>query len=536
MVEIYKRRSSAATKDPKTKKPRQIVHNVEEMKPDLPMEISDGSRPCTTFDQLYGCESAIGEITDILDHFKRVIDGHDQKICWPILVSGSKGLGKTSIVEAAANKDNLNFIPISLKVLTEQSRNEFKITAHQILNHCLSSQPALVLIDDLDTINDEKEYKNIIRGVIRRLLDGDTKILVFCTTSTNLDADGDIDFISTVFLKRPNVDARFAILKYLCDNDKNLANLTDECLRNLSIKTPSFTSLDLRKMICKAKIRSRGSLHPSHCDEAIDIVKKSFKKGTHLVGEKPSVTWNDIGGLPEVRHAFKDVMMQIASGDMGCKFAGIALYGPPGCGKTMVAQAMANEAGLNFISIKPAELFNKFLGETEKNIRKVFFEAKEFEPCMIYFDEFDGLCGTRGNKDNITSAIQTLLSEMDGFDGRGTSIILVSTNRLEDIDPAMKRPGRLSKHIYVGPPNEKARKDILLVVAARHSLIYADDVNIDIWAKKTENFTGADLDFLVSEAKLRANISDGNGTGIPVTTLKRGHLEEALREISKYRK
>lgn len=494
-------------------------------------------KPKGKFEDIHGCESVRDQVLNITARFKRAIEGQAKKSDWPVLICGSHGLGKTSIVEAAANQANLKLIPIPLKTLVEQTRNEFQVTLKQLVHFSLSIQPAIVLIDDLEQLNDKEDYRNLLRGAVRRLSIEDSKILIFCTTSSILDSSSGIDFLFTIQLRRPDCDARLKVMHSLRENNKNLVYLTDECLKSLATKMPSFTALDIRKMFDIAETESGGQPTLVHCEQAIEVVKQSFRRGTHLIGEKPSVTWNDIGGLTDVRRAFLDILKQIRRSDMNCKFAGIALYGPPGCGKTMVAQAMANEAGLNFISIKPAELVDKFLGETERNIRRVFSEAQEHEPCMIYFDEFDGLCGTRGNRDTVTSAIQTLLSEMDGFASRGKSIILASTNRLEDIDPAIKRPGRLSKHIFVGPPDVKARRDILSVVTSRPGISLAEDVDLDLWAERTDNFTGADLDFLVSEAESKATSElDDQAMDIsevytqPVV-VRQQHLEQSFDKI-----
>lgn len=524
MVGLYKQKSSANRHKAPSNKIEDAITSLDFI-------------PTTSFDQLHGCEYVRGQISSIVNRFQRAISGKAKKSNWPILICGSRGLGKTSLVEAAANHANLKMIIIPLVNLIEQTRNEFKESLEQLIMHCISNQPAIVLVDDLEQIIDKEEHRYLVRGAIRRLLDEQLNLLVFCTTSSTLDGVSDIDFLFTIHLKRPGLEARYKILETLRETNKNLANLSNNCLQALAVNTPSFTALDLRKMLDIAETESDGMPTMQHCDRAVDVVKQSFKRGTHLIGEKPSVTWRDIGGMSEVREAFLDILKQTKRGGRNCKFAGIALYGPPGCGKTMVAQAMANEAGFNFISIKPAELVDKFLGETEKNIRRVFHEAREHEPCMIYFDEFDGLCGTRGNKDTVTSAIQTLLSEMDGFVSRGQSIILASTNRLEDIDPAMKRPGRLSKHIYVGPPDKEARRDILGVITSRPWISLAKDVNLDDWARETDNFTGAELDFLVAEAEARAtgdldNISDNAGQlHEQVVTLRQDHFEYAMNKI-----
>lgn len=549
MVELYKQRSLASKKKDLAGKrgntngdavgsDAMVVDEAQAKKRAKIEEViaEFNYKPKATFDQLHGCDTARDQVLKSVERFRRSIEGKAKKSEWPILVCGSRGLGKTSIVEAAANYANLKLIPIPLKTLVEKTRNEFKIIVKQLTRYCTSNQPAIVLVDDLDQISDKEDLRYLVRGAVRRVLSEDTNLMVFCTTSSISNDPSGLDFLMTIHLKRPDLDARHKILCQLRESNKNLTNLSDDCIKMLAVKTPSFTAQDLRKTLDIAETESEGFPDSAHCDKAIEVVRFSFKRGTHLIGEKPSVTWNDIGGLPEVRRAFVDILRQIRRGDVNCKFAGIALYGPPGCGKTMVAQAMANEAGLNFISIKPAELVDKFLGETEKNIRRVFNEAQEHEPCMIYFDEFDGLCGTRGNKDTVTSAIQTLLSEMDGFASRGKSIILVSTNRLEDIDPAMKRPGRLSKHIYVGPPDLSARLEILQVTTRKSHLTLSSDTDLEQWAKRTENFTGAELDFLVSEAEFRAateiDVHDCDlEMDIGPTVLKHEHFEYAMNMI-----
>jgi len=519
--------------------PRRRQNKIEEIISQMRL------KPETTFEQLHGLEYVQPKIMKIIHRFQRSIEGKASKSSWPTLICGSRGLGKTSIVEAAANQAGLNLIPIQLVHMVEQTRNEFKESLEHLIRHSMANQPSIVLIDDLDQIVEKEEYRFLIRGAIRRLCDSQHKILVFCTTSSSLHGVNDIDFLPPIHLKRPCLEARYSILASQRQANKNLLNLEDDTLKEIATNTPSFTALDLRKMLDIAETESEGMPTHKDCDQAIEVVKESFKRGTHLIGEKPRVTWEDIGGMDDVRQAFAEILRQIRRSRDDkrnfCKFAGIALYGDPGCGKTMVAQAMANEAGFNFISIKPAELVDKFLGETEKNIRRVFHEAREHEPCMIYFDEFDGLCGTRGHKDTVTSAIHTLLSEMDGFDGRGQSIILASTNRLEDIDPAMLRPGRLSKHIHVGPPDERARRDILKVTTNRSWLRLDDDIDLDEWARETDKFTGAEIDFLIAEAEARAiseELRDENQSSVGRTesnndfvVLKRKHLEFAIDRI-----
>lgn len=503
-------------------KQRQDKANGEDVPVKRPKQ---DSPPKTTFDSLYGIDQVKEEILDIVYLFQRYLCGPTSVKSSPTLVSGSRGLGKTSLVEAAANHAKLVLITIPLKLLVLQTRNEFKVSLNQMIASAVAQQPAMVLFDDLEEVSDKEDLRGLVKASIIKMLP--LKLLTFCTTSSVLSDTQ--DFVFKINLKRPDIDARLSILRLLRDSDKYLSELSDENLKTLAIDCSSFRPPDLENMLVLARAKSRGSPKLQDCVVAAGVIRQSFQTGTHLIGQRPTVTWRQIGGLPKVKSKFNNIIANLNNGTLNCKFAGIALYGPPGCGKTMVAQAMANEAGLNFISIKPAELIDKFLGETEKNIRRVFWEAREHQPCLIYFDEFDGLCGSRGRREKLHLAVETLLSEMDGFEGRGQSIILASTNRLEDIDPAMKRPGRLSEHIYVGPPDEEARMEILRILTSRTHLSLASDISIESIAKQTRGFTGADLHFLIDKAvnKAQGQLDDSMaGSGI---VLRQEHIDNALK-------
>ena len=494
-------------------------------------------KPLMTFDQLHGCDEARKQILRIIGFFKKDLDrgSANPKICRrPIPICGSKGLGKTSLVEAAANHVNLKLIRIPIAEilkLAKYSRNRFMDLVNHLIQHSIVNSPALVLFDKLDSVADKDDYRAPIQDFIEDLLG--RNMLVFCAASAKgLAILGDMELSSAIQIQRPNQKTRFNILKSLRTNYQDLSNLTDDELQVLAMKTPSFTPADLDWMLCtsieEAQDTATGVPELEHYERAIERVKKSFKGKTYLIGEKPSTTWADIGGLSSVRQEVQNILRRDKHGNVKCKFSGTALYGPPGCGKTLVAKAMANEAGFNFISIRASELVNKYLGETEKNIRQVFAEAREYEPCIIYFDEFDGLFQRRDQKEQMTNAVQTLLSEMDGFTDRGQSIVVISTNCPDDIDKAIMRPGRISRHIYVGPPDEKARRNILDLVLRGISL--AGDVDLDDLARRTDNFTGADLHMVIGEAiQMAENSLDNNSEHI---VLSRKHLEHGLKKIS----
>lgn len=189
---------------------------------------------------------------------------------------------------------------------------------------------------------------------------------------------------------------------------------------------------------------------------------------------------------------------------------GILLAGPPGCGKTLLAKAIANESGINFISVKGPELLNMYVGESERAIRQVFQRARNSAPCVIFFDELDALCPRRSDSSESSVSIRVvnqLLTEMDGLEARKQVFIMAATNRPDIIDPAMLRPGRLDKTLYVGLPNEEDREDILRTLTKNGKKpLLLSDVNIKELAndERCQGLSGADLSALVREASMAA--------------------------------
>ncbi|CAD2215511.1 Holliday junction DNA helicase RuvB P-loop domain/AAA domain (Cdc48 subfamily)/ATPase family associated with various cellular activities (AAA)/AAA+ lid domain containing protein, putative [Angomonas deanei] len=227
----------------------------------------------------------------------------------------------------------------------------------------------------------------------------------------------------------------------------------------------------------------------------------------------PNVSWSDVGALEDVREELMTSILQpIRAPKLHKRFGldqpvGVLLYGPPGCGKTLVAKAISNQSGANFISIKGPELLNKFVGESERSVRMVFARGKASAPCVLFFDELDALAPRRGSdRANPSSerVVNQLLTELDGVEGRKDVYVIGATNRPDMIDPAMLRPGRLDKLLYVPLPSPEQRGSILKTHARKYPI--DPDFSIEELARdeKLDGFSGADLAALMREASLTA--------------------------------
>jgi len=244
--------------------------------------------------------------------------------------------------------------------------------------------------------------------------------------------------------------------------------------------------------------------------------------------EVPTVHWTDIGGLGEVKEdLIEAVEWPIKNPDVFTRMGirppkGIMLYGPPGCGKTLLARAVATESEANFITIKGPEVFSKWVGESEKAIREVFRKARMASPAVIFFDEFDSLVPGRGmgyaNSGVAERVISQLLTEMDGLVSLEDVVIIAATNRPDIVDPAILRPGRFDRLIYVPEPDNESRLEILKIYTKKMPL--AKDVDIPQLVTRTKKYSGADIEALCREAGLNALRNDINAKEVKASDFK----------------
>jgi transitional endoplasmic reticulum ATPase len=282
----------------------------------------------------------------------------------------------------------------------------------------------------------------------------------------------------------------------------------------------------------------------------VDVTKEMEPSALREVFvEVPDVNWEDIGGLTDIKQELQEAVEWPLKYQRAFTYTdatppkGILLYGPPGTGKTLMAKAAANESEANFISIKGPELLSKWVGESEKGVREIFRKARQAAPCIIFFDEIDAIApirggGLGGGDSHVTERlISQLLTELDGLEILTNVIVIAATNRPDIIDPALLRPGRFDRLLYVPPPDHDSRIQIIKIHTKKKPL--AEDVTVDQLADHTDGYTGADIASLSSAAvmlALREYVSkypDPNESDKHLQELRihMHHFEEAMKKV-----
>merc|ERR1719473_1378424 len=316
----------------------------------------------------------------------------------------------------------------------------------------------------------------------------------------------------------PDENGRLEVLRI---HTKNMKLADDVDLEVLSKETHGYVGADLAQLCTEAAmqtIREKMDVIDLEDDEidaevldSMAVTMENFRYALQTSNpsalretcvETPSVTWDDIGGLEKVKRELQETIQYPIEHPDKYKFfgmepsKGVLFYGPPGCGKTLLAKAIANECASNFISIKGPELLTMWFGESEGNVREVFDKARQAAPCVLFFDELDSIASARGGNSGDGGGagdrvINQMLTEMHGINSKKSVFIIGATNRPDIIDPAIIRPGRLDQLVYIPLPDEASRANILSSSLRKSPL--ADDVDLGFLAKHTNGFSGADL-------------------------------------------
>ncbi|MBI2085379.1 MAG: AAA family ATPase [Candidatus Aenigmarchaeota archaeon] len=432
----------------------------------------------------------------------------------------------------------------------------------KIFEDAEKNAPSIIFIDEVDAIAPKREEVTgeVERRVVAQLLslmDGMRKrgrVVVIAATNRENAIDPALRrpgrFDREVEIGVPDRKGRREVLQI---HTRNMPLDKTVSIDELAAKTHGFVGADvealakeaaisvLRRVLPEIRWREEGEI-PSEIMEKLIVTSVDFDNALKIVEpsamrevlvEIPNVKWSDIGGMEELKERLQEVIeWPLQNPDafkkMGIKPPrGILLYGPPGCGKTMIVKAVANEAGLNFISIKGPELLSKWVGESEKAVREIFRRARQVSPAIVFFDEIDALAPRRGLEmgSRVTEqVVSQLLTEMSGLEDLHDVIVIAATNRPDILDPALLRPGRFDRHILVTAPDADAREKIFKVHTSGMPL--NKDVSIEKIAKETEGYSGADIEALCREAAISALRED-----IKAKEVRWRHFEAMLKVI-----
>ncbi|MEM0453299.1 MAG: CDC48 family AAA ATPase [Sulfolobales archaeon] len=457
-----------------------------------------------------------------------------------VLLHGPPGVGKTLLAKALANEIGAYFIVINGPEIMSKFYGESEARLREIFQEAENNAPSIIFIDEIDAIAPKREevVGEVEKRVVAQLLalmDGlkeRGRIIVIGATNRIEAVDPALRrpgrFDREIEIPPPDKRARKEILLV---HTRNVPLSEDVNIDEFAEITHGYTGADLAALVKEAAM---SALRKFLRSESIDlnkpippekltnlkVTKGDFLEALKLVHptlmrevfvEVPEVRWSDIGGLDDVKQQLREAVewplkYPAMFESMGIKPPrGVLLYGPPGCGKTLLAKAVATESGANFIAIKGPEVLSKWVGESERAVREVFRRARQVAPAVIFFDEIDAITPARGHRYDagVTDRIvNQLLAEMDGITMLKNVVVIGATNRADIIDPALLRPGRFDRIIYVPPPDKKARLEILKVHTRNVPL--ANDVNLEKLAELTEGYSGADIEALVREAVMIA--------------------------------
>ena len=458
-----------------------------------------------------------------------------------VLLYGPPGTGKTLLAKAVANETNAKFYSISGPEIISKFYGESEHRLRETFNVAQEHAPSIIFIDEIDSIAPKREKvtgeveKRVVSQMLT-LMDGihsRGKVVVIGATNrqdaidTALRRPGRFD--REIEIGIPNEDGRMEILNIHTKGmplDKNIQ------LSNISKITHGFVGADLEILTKEAAIRSLRRILPEiDIDQyplSPDILNKIIITNSDFYNalkdvtpsairefqiQKPNTKWEDIGGLEKIKQEIEEITEWPLKYPELYDFAdikpskGILFYGPPGTGKTLIAKAVASNSKLNFISIKGPELLSKWVGESEYAIREIFRKAKQVSPCIVFFDEVDAIFKKRSfeiSESNINERIVSqMLTELDGLEPLEGVIVIGATNRVDVIDEALLRPGRLDKVIEIPFPDTYSRKQIIQIYL-RKKPVDDDSFLVDKLLKLTTGFSGAEIEGLINSASILA--------------------------------
>ncbi|KAL1516916.1 hypothetical protein ABEB36_000748 [Hypothenemus hampei] len=494
------------------------IKQAKKIQNKIPRIHTIGTKSVTTLSDLspfpYGMDSYV-------DQLRRAVEPFLAKNKWNLkpafLIQGAEGCGSDVLISSLALKLGLHYKKIYNSDLAANvySQNEAKMRAEFFGAQFYA--PCILSIHKFENFgkNNESQYDQriinyFIQSLEERLMDGKYPVVLFCCTSSkDIPIELKRAFLEIFDINAPTSEEREQILKWLLEkNDIALKNIDLKAIAN---KTNGFYFKDLQTLVHYIEHNLENftdELGQKYFENAIDFMQSNYSESLGAP-KVPQVQWSDIGGLTDVKEEIiKSINLPLKHPDLFKKSrlsrSGILLFGPPGTGKTLLAKAVATECNLCFLAVKGPELLNMYVGQSEQNVRGVFEKAREASPCIIFFDELDSLAPNRGLSGDcggvMDRIVSQLLAEMDGLNNGEKVFVIGATNRPDLIDPALLRPGRFDKLLYVGPCKDLESK-ISVLQALTRKFKMSDDVNLcHLVTECPKNISGADFYGVCSEA------------------------------------
>ncbi|MBS3794498.1 MAG: CDC48 family AAA ATPase [Candidatus Thorarchaeota archaeon] len=529
-----------------------------------PVQAEDTQVPQVTYEDIGGLSKELQRIREMVELPMKSPDLFKRLGIEPpkgVFLRGPPGTGKTLIAKAVANESGANFQAINGPEIMSKFYGESEQKLREVFEEAEKNAPSIIFIDEIDSIAPKRAEVTgeVERRVVAQLLslmdglEGRGQVIVIGATNRPDDVDEALRrpgrFDREIHIGIPDRQGRLEILQI---HTRGMPLEEDLELGRLADVTHGFVGADLESLAREAAMHALRRVLPHVDPETGDIpadilndlyvTQEDFEAAMSEISpsalravmvESPNVQWNDVGGLDEVKSRLREAVEAPLKHpdvfeEMGIRTPkGVLLFGPPGTGKTLLAKAVATESEANFISIKGPEIFNKYVGESEKAVREIFKKARQTAPCVLFFDEIDAVMGHRSMRDETGVSkriVNQFLAELDGMQSLQNVLVVGATNRADILDPAVLRPGRFDSVVYVPPPDEDARVEIFEVHTRDMPL--TEDVDLRELAKMTKGFSGADIEGLCREAAMTAVRKDWKAKPVEMK-----HFKSAMDEV-----